>query len=106
MPTVLNKFVDERRSGDRAAHQDEGQETLDWALIGRAVGMFAVTNIDDIVVLAVFFGRAARSGSAAALRTVSTSDSRQSWRCLCWALSGRTLLPESGIPYLGLLPLF
>lgn len=37
---------------------------MDWALIGRAVGMFAVTNVDDMVVLAVFFGRAAGAGSA------------------------------------------
>ncbi|MDG3009989.1 cadmium transporter [Rhodococcus sp. D2-41] len=28
------------------------------ALIGRAFGMFVVTNIDDLVVLALFFGRA------------------------------------------------
>jgi hypothetical protein len=33
-------------------------------LIGQAVGLFAVTNIDDIVVLALFFGQAAgRSGT-------------------------------------------
>jgi len=28
-------------------------------MIGQAVGMFAVTNVDDLLVLAVFFGRGA-----------------------------------------------
>lgn len=38
-------------------------------LIGQAIGLFAVTNIDDIVILALFFGQAtARSG---ALRVVA-----------------------------------
>jgi len=29
-----------------------------WATISQAAGVFAVTNIDDIVILALFFGRA------------------------------------------------
>jgi cadmium resistance protein CadD (predicted permease) len=38
-------------------------------LIGQAVGLFVVTNIDDIVILALFFGDAtSRSG---ALRVVA-----------------------------------
>jgi cadmium resistance protein CadD (predicted permease) len=31
---------------------------VDLAVIGQAVGMFAVTNVDDIVVLTLFFGQA------------------------------------------------
>lgn len=79
---------------------------VDWALIGRAAAMFAVTNVDDMVVLAVFFGRAGRSRSAvirvivgqylgfAAILVVSVVGAL-----------GADLLPEKAIPYLGLLPL-
>ncbi|MCV7224526.1 cadmium resistance transporter [Mycolicibacterium komossense] len=79
---------------------------MDWALIGKAVAMFAVTNIDDMVVLIVFFGSAASSRSAivrvclgqylgfAAILAISILGA-----------AGAGLLPESAIPYLGLLPL-
>ncbi|HET7659679.1 MAG TPA: cadmium resistance transporter [Oryzihumus sp.] len=74
--------------------------------LGQAVAMFAVTNIDDIVVLALFFGQAAghRTGALrvalgqyvgfAAILTASVLGSL-----------GAGLLPEALIPYLGLLPL-
>jgi cadmium resistance protein CadD (predicted permease) len=75
-------------------------------LLGQAAGMFAVTNIDDLLVLAVFFGQAAGSGGGA-------------WRVvigqylgfagiLAAAIVGALgagLLPDKAIPYLGLLPL-
>jgi cadmium resistance protein CadD (predicted permease) len=76
------------------------------ATISQAVGMFAVTNIDDLLILAIFFGRAAghRRSTAnvvfgqylgfAAILAVS----------ILGAL-GTQLLPEPVIPYLGLLPL-
>src|SRR4051794_26998636 len=77
-----------------------------WSLLGRAAGMFAVTNIDDLLVLAVFFGRAAGRRSAAwgvvagqylgFLGIVAAS--------VLGAL-GAGLLPEAVIPYLGLLPI-
>ncbi|MEU4240373.1 cadmium resistance transporter [Actinoplanes sp. NPDC026619] len=68
--------------------------------------MFAVTNIDDLLILAVFFGRAGR-------------DRRAEWRIVAGqylgflgilAVSvagglGAGLLPAKVIPYLGLLPL-
>jgi alkylation response protein AidB-like acyl-CoA dehydrogenase len=38
---------------------------VNLGLVGQAVGMFAVTNIDDIVVLALFFGQAAWHHGAA-----------------------------------------
>ncbi|WP_433274933.1 cadmium resistance transporter [Pseudonocardia xinjiangensis] len=75
-------------------------------LVGQAAGMFAVTNIDDVLVLALFFGRAAghRGGATrvvigqylgfAAILAVS----------IVGAL-GAGLLPDAVIPYLGLLPL-
>lgn len=68
--------------------------------------MFAVTNIDDMVVLAVFFGQAGRSRSAAARVVVG--------QYLGFAgilgasvvgAAGADLLSEKAIPYLGLLPL-
>lgn len=74
--------------------------------LGQALAMFAVTNVDDIVVLALFFDQAAghRTGVVrvvlgqylgfAAILTASVLGSL-----------GAGLLPESLIPYLGLLPL-
>jgi cadmium resistance protein CadD (predicted permease) len=38
---------------------------VELALLGRAAGMFAVTNIDDMLVLAVFFGQAKGDPSSA-----------------------------------------
>ncbi len=38
--------------------------------VGRAVGLFTVTNIDDLVLLALFFGRAAgRGGGGCSVNT-------------------------------------
>ena len=74
---------------------------MDLALLGQAVGMFAVTNVDDLVVLAVFFGRG--SGwrvvvgqylGFAGILVVSVVGAL-----------GAGLLPERVIPFLGLLPL-
>lgn len=80
--------------------------TVELAFLGRAAAMFAITNVDDLVVLAVFFGRAGGSRRAAlrvvvgqylgfaAILAVSVT-----------AALGASLLPDSAIPYLGLLPL-
>jgi cadmium resistance protein CadD (predicted permease) len=76
---------------------------MELSTLGQAAGMFAVTNIDDLVLLAVFFGQA---GSSA-------------WRVVAGqylgflgilAVSvvgalGAGLLPDAAVPYLGLLPL-
>ena len=80
---------------------------MSLAAVTQAVATFAVTNIDDLVVLAVFFGQA-RGHRDAALRVmagqylgfvaivvVSTAA----------ALLGATLLPAAALPYLGLLPI-
>jgi cadmium resistance protein CadD (predicted permease) len=37
---------------------------VEFGLLAQAAGMFAVTNVDDIVILAVFFGRAADGRAA------------------------------------------
>ena len=46
-------------------------------LAGQAVGMFAVTNIDDLLVLTLFFGQAAgRQGAVTRVVTASIWGSR------------------------------
>jgi cadmium resistance protein CadD (predicted permease) len=74
---------------------------VDLALLGQAVGMFAVTNVDDLVVLAVFFGRgggrrvvAGQYLGFAGILVVSVLGAL-----------GAGLLPERVIPFLGLVPL-
>lgn len=74
--------------------------------VARAAGAFAVTNVDDLLVLALYLGRAAgdRRGAArvvvgqylgfAAITAVSVAGA-----------FGAQLLPEQVIPYLGLVPL-
>lgn len=74
--------------------------------IGQAVGLFAVTNIDDIVILALYFSRAAGRGRAT-LRVV-TGRYLGFGAILAVAVPaalGVQLLSEAVIPYFGLLPL-
>ena len=68
--------------------------------------MFAVTNIDDIVVLAVFFGRAGRRRPGV-LRVVAGQYLGFIGILAVSVLAafGAGLLPERAIPYLGILPL-
>jgi cadmium resistance protein CadD (predicted permease) len=78
---------------------------MNVGLVGQAAGLFTITNIDDIVVLAVFFGRAARRPGA--LRVVAGQYLGFAG-ILAVSVAGALgagLLPESVIPYLGLLPL-
>jgi cadmium resistance protein CadD (predicted permease) len=68
--------------------------------------MFAVTNVDDIVVLALFFGQA--SGCRAGVVRVVVGQYLGFAAILGASIVGAVgagLLPESAIPYLGLLPL-
>src|SRR5215210_2695017 len=79
---------------------------MNLGLIGQAVGMFAVTNIDDILVLAVYFGQAG-SERRAGLRVVVgqyLGFAAILAASLVGAL-GAALLPASVLPYLGLVPL-
>jgi cadmium resistance protein CadD (predicted permease) len=75
-------------------------------LVARATALFAVTNIDDIVLLAVLFGQA--SSRTRALRVVA------GWyggylpvlaAAVVVGAVGARLLPENVLPLLGLLPL-
>ena len=79
---------------------------MSFGLIGQAVALFAVTNIDDIIVLTVFFGQAA-SARAGAFRVVLGQFLGLAG-ILAVAVGGALgagLLPAPAIPYLGLLPL-
>lgn len=79
---------------------------MQLAVIGQAVGMFAVTNVDDLVLLALYFGQSAGDRRVAA-RVVSgqyLGFAAILAASIAGAL-GAGLLPEPAIPYLGLLPL-
>lgn len=79
---------------------------MDLGVVGQAAGMFAVTNIDDMLVLALFFGQA---GSSRAGVTRVVVGQYLGFAAILIAsvvgALGAGLLPESAIPYLGLLPL-
>ncbi|KOU18391.1 cadmium transporter [Streptomyces sp. WM6349] len=75
-------------------------------IIGQAAGLFAVTNIDDILILALFFAQGA--GHRGSTRKIVLGQYLGFTAILAVAVAaafGATFLPESAIPYLGLLPL-
>jgi cadmium resistance protein CadD (predicted permease) len=79
---------------------------VELALLGRAAAMFAVTNIDDMLVLAVFFGRCKGDPSSA----VRVIIGQYVGFIAILAVSvlgalGASLLPEAAVPYLGVVPL-
>jgi cadmium resistance protein CadD (predicted permease) len=78
---------------------------MSLGLISQAVALFALTNIDDIIVLAVFFGQATgRSGSLRVVLGQYIGFGGILAASIAGAL-GAALLPEAALPYLGLLPL-
>ncbi|ROP37289.1 cadmium resistance transporter [Saccharothrix texasensis] len=75
-------------------------------LIAQAAGLFAVTNIDDILILALFFAQGA--GHRRATRNITTGQYLGFAAILAVAAAaafGATFLPAGAVPYLGLLPL-
>lgn len=79
---------------------------MDLGIIGRATGLFAVTNIDDVLVLALFFAQGAgHHGAAARIVGGQYLGFAAILAVAVAAAFGATFLPESAIPYLGLLPL-
>ncbi|MFD4511634.1 cadmium resistance transporter [Streptomyces sp. NPDC058464] len=79
---------------------------MNLGIIGQAAGLFAVTNIDDILVLALFFAQGA--GYKGSTRRIATGQYLGFAAILAVAIAaafGATFLPEDAIPYLGLLPL-
>ncbi|MEU5179292.1 cadmium resistance transporter [Streptomyces longwoodensis] len=79
---------------------------MDLGIVGRAVGLFAVTNVDDLVVVALFFAQGA--GHRGSARRVVLGQYLGFAAILAVAVAaafGATFLPEAALPYLGLLPL-
>ncbi|GAA3390643.1 cadmium resistance transporter [Cryptosporangium minutisporangium] len=82
---------------------------MELSVLGQAAGMFAATNVDDLLVLAVFFGQATagRATRGGAWRVVA-GQYLGFLGILAVAVIGALgagLLPEAVVPYLGLLPL-
>lgn len=72
----------------------------------QAVGAFAVTNIDDIVVLSLFFARAGDSPGARIRVVIGQYLGFVTILGLSVGFAGAAaLLPRSALPYLGLAPL-
>ncbi|HKR50545.1 MAG TPA: cadmium resistance transporter, partial [Pseudonocardiaceae bacterium] len=79
---------------------------MELSLLGQAAGMFAVTNIDDMLVLAVFFGQV--SGQKVGAWRIVIGQYAGFVAILVASVFGALgagLLPDAVIPYLGLLPL-
>ncbi|MDH6219512.1 cadmium resistance transporter [Streptomyces pseudovenezuelae] len=79
---------------------------MNLGIIGQAAGLFAVTNVDDILVLALFFAQGA--GHRGSTRRIVVGQYLGFAAILTVAVAaafGATFLPEAAIPYLGLLPL-
>jgi cadmium resistance protein CadD (predicted permease) len=79
---------------------------MNASIIAEAAGLFAVTNVDDILVLSLFFGRSA--GQHGAARRIVAGQYLGFAALLAVTVAaayGATFLPGSAIPYLGLLPL-
>ncbi|MER7861169.1 cadmium resistance transporter [Amycolatopsis japonica] len=73
--------------------------------VAQAVGMFAVTNVDDILILALFFAQAAgRLDAAKVVFGQYLGFAGILGASIAGAL-GAGLLPPSVVPYLGLLPI-
>jgi cadmium resistance protein CadD (predicted permease) len=75
-------------------------------IVAEAVGLFAITNVDDLLVLSLYFGRSA--GQPYAARRIVAGQYLGFAAVLAISAAaafGATLLPTSAIAYLGLLPL-
>lgn len=75
-------------------------------IVGQAAGLFAVTNIDDLVVLALFFAQGtAHHGAARRIAVGQYLGFAVILGVAVTAAFGATFLPGGAVPYLGLLPL-
>ncbi|MGE3661785.1 MAG: cadmium resistance transporter [Pseudonocardia sp.] len=80
-------------------------ELLSWTL--QAIGLFMVTNIDDVIVLSLFYARGAgvRGTTARILSGQYLGFGAILAAAVLVALGARSFLPEEVIPYFGLIPL-
>jgi cadmium resistance protein CadD (predicted permease) len=75
-------------------------------LATQAAGLFALTNVDDILVLSLFFGRSAgRRGAARRIVAGQYLGFGAILAVTAAAALGAAFLPRSAIAYLGFLPL-
>ncbi|SDK35256.1 cadmium resistance transporter [Nonomuraea jiangxiensis] len=75
-------------------------------VVGQAAGLFAVTNVDDLLILALFFAQGAgRKGAAARVVAGQYLGFLGILAVAAATALGATFLPEPVLPYLGLLPL-
>ncbi|RZT85678.1 cadmium resistance protein CadD (predicted permease) [Pseudonocardia sediminis] len=79
---------------------------MSLGVVAQAAGMFAVTNIDDILILALFFARVRGRPRGASIVVIGQylGFAGIVAAAVVGAL-GAGLLPESVLPYLGILPL-
>ena len=75
---------------------------MDLGLVARAAGMFAATNVDDLLILALFFGRTRTTARIVAGQYLGFTAILAA--SVVGAL-GATLLPEQLRPWLGLIPI-
>jgi cadmium resistance protein CadD (predicted permease) len=71
---------------------------VDLAIIGRAAGLFAVTNIDDILILALFFAQGA--GHKGSTRSIAAGQYLGFTAILAVAVPaavGATFLPAAAL---------
>ncbi len=80
-------------------------EPLTWTL--QAIGLFMVTNIDDVIVLSLFYARGAGvpGTTARILGGQYLGFGAILAAAVLVALGARSFLPEEVIPYFGLIPL-
>lgn len=79
---------------------------MNAGIAAEAAGLFAATNVDDILVLSLFFGRG--SGQPGAARRIVAGQYLGFTALLAITVAaayGATFLPASAVAYLGLLPL-
>ncbi len=74
-------------------------------LIGQAVGLFVLTNIDGFVIIVLFFGQAIGRDSVTRVVIGTYLGFTAILAISLLGAFGVRLLPESAIPYFGLLPL-
>ncbi|GAA4733638.1 cadmium resistance transporter [Modestobacter marinus] len=80
-------------------------ELATWT--AQAIGLFVATNIDDIIVLSLFYARGAgQSGTTARILAGQyLGFGAILAAAVLVALGARSFLPEDAIPYFGLIPL-
>lgn len=78
---------------------------MTWSLVAEAIGLFTITNVDDIVILALFFGQGTGQHGAAQRVVVGQYLAFTAVLAISIAIGyGAHVLPKQAIPYLGLIP--